>query len=309
MKKILMTVLLFVVTSDVFAIPTLTEASATGTTVKFATKLSEILPKGYKVKIDLNNGKGLVAMTCSGLTCSLSSNALPKLDSPTYKIGIYDAKGVLQGAMIDSSYVIVSTAVTVTTGYTKISNSGAVLPDTATLGSGANDWACTKDNKTGLTWEVKTNDGGLRDKDWGYSWYKPIGDNGGNAGYTDYTDTMYRAPNCSTKDNCNTDAFTNAVNTQGLCGKKDWRMPTKDELMKLIYCSDGKYKTDGSCINYKSVSTPTINSTYFPNTVSNFYWSSSPSADYSSFAWHVNFYGGSSNINLKYKDYFVRLVR
>ena len=95
MKKILMTVLLFVVTSDVFAIPTLTEASATGTTVKFATKLSEKLPTGYKVKIDLNNGKGLVAMTCSGLTCSLSSNALPKLDSLTYKIGIYDAKGHL----------------------------------------------------------------------------------------------------------------------------------------------------------------------------------------------------------------------
>ena len=65
MKKILMTVLLFVVTSDVFAIPTLTEASATGTTVKFTTKLSEKLPTGYKVKIDLNNGKGLVAMTCS----------------------------------------------------------------------------------------------------------------------------------------------------------------------------------------------------------------------------------------------------
>ena len=78
MKKILMFSLLIAVTSNVFAIPTLIEASATGTTVKFATKLSETLPKGYKVKIDLNNGKGLFAMTCSGLACSLSSNALPK---------------------------------------------------------------------------------------------------------------------------------------------------------------------------------------------------------------------------------------
>ncbi len=68
MKKILMFSLLLVVTSNVFAIPTLTEASVTGTTVKFATKLSEKLPTGYKVKIDLNNGKGLVAMTCSGTT-------------------------------------------------------------------------------------------------------------------------------------------------------------------------------------------------------------------------------------------------
>jgi hypothetical protein len=305
MKKILMTVLLFVVTSEVFAIPTLTEASATGTTVKFATKLSEILPKGYKVKIDLNNGKGLVAMTCSGLTCSLSSNALPKnTDSPIYKIGIYDAKGVLQGTTTNGSYVIVSTVIT---GYTKISNSGTVLPDTATLGSGANDWACTKDNKTGLTWEVKTDDGGLRDKDWYYSWYKPSGDNGGFAGYTDTTNGT---PNCSTQNNCNTDAFTNAVNTKGLCGKKDWRMPTKDELMKLVVCSDGKYETDGSCTNFSSVTKPTINSTYFPNTVSSWYWSSSPDANYSSYAWYVNFYYyGFSDVSLKSYNYFVRLVR
>jgi hypothetical protein len=207
--------------------------------------------------------------------------------------------------MINSSYVIVSTAVTI--GYTKISNSGTVLPDTATLGSGANDWACTKDNKTGLTWEVKTDDGGLRDKDWKYSWYKPSGDNGGDAGYTD---TTYRAPNCSTQNNCNTDAFTNAVNAKGLCGKKDWRMPTKDELMTLVKCSDDKYDTDGSCINYKSVSAPTINSTYFPNTVSNFYWSSSPFADDSSYAWNVYFSNGNYYNYVSKDDYdFVRLVR
>ena len=297
MKKILMTVLLFVVTSDVFAIPTLTEASATGTTVKFATKLSEILPKGYKVKIDLNNGKGLVAMTCSGLSCSLSSNALPKLDSPTYKIGIYDAKGVLQGATTDGSYVIVSTAVTVTTGYTKISNSGAVLPDTATLGNGANDWACTKDNKTGLVWEVKTDDDGLRDKDWYYSWYKPIGDNGGDAGYTD---TIDEAPYCSTKDNCNTYAFTNAVNAKGLCGKKDWRMPTKDELNGLF--------TTTSTINRPINDNLYIDANYFPNTIY-WYWSSSPVANLNSDAWLVGFFDGDSAFNYKGNNSFVRLVR
>lgn len=304
MKKILMTVLLFVVTSDVFAIPTLTEASATGTTFKFATKLSEKLPTGYKVKIDLNNGKGLVAMTCSGLTCSLSSNALPKLDSPTYKIGIYDSKGVLQGALLNGTYT--NSFLVTASGYSKISNSGSVLPDTATLGNGVNDWACTKDNKTGLTWEVKTDDGGLRDKDWYYSWYKPSGDNGGSVGYTD---TTYGAPNCSTKDNCNTDAFTNAVNTKGLCGKNDWRMPTKDELMKLVVCSDGKYDTDGSCTNAMSVSTPTINSTYFPNTLDVGYWSSSPDADLSGFAWFVNFDVGYSSNYGKGSGNSVRLVR
>jgi hypothetical protein len=240
----------------------------------------------------------------------LSSNALPKVDTSIYKVGIYDAKGVLQGTTTNGSYVIVSTAEinTIpipTTGYTKISNSGAILPDTAKLGSGSNDWACTKDNKTGLTWEVKTDDGGLRDKDWYYSWYKPSGDNGGFAGYTD---TTIAAPNCSTQNNCNTDAFTNAVNTQELCGKKDWRMPTKYELMKLVVCSDGKYETDGSCTNSESVAQPTINSTYFPNTLY-WYWSSSPYAYSSSYAWDVYFYYGYSGYAFKGNVGFVRLVR
>jgi hypothetical protein len=312
MKKVIMFSLLLAVTSDVSAFPTLIEASATGTTFKFATKLSEKLPTGYKLKIDLNNGKGFVAMNCSGLACSLSSNALPKLDSLTYKIGIYDAKGVLQGATMDGSYVIVSTAeINIipisTTGYTKISNSGAVLPDTATLGSGANDWACTKDNKTGLTWEVKTDDGGLRHIFWVYSWYKPSGDNGGDVGYTDI-DKSLGAPKCSTEDNCNTDVFTKAVNTKGLCGKKDWRMPTKAELMKLVVCSDGKYAKNGSCTNGGLI-VPTINSTYFPDTWSNWYWSSSPYAPLSSNAQGVNFYYGYSGSFNKDSKVFVRLVR
>ena len=301
MNRLVSLFLFFIVTSNVFAVPTITKSVSAGTTFKFTETLSEKLPTGYKVKIDLNNGKGLVAMTCSGTTCTLSSNALPKVDTSMYKVGIYDAKGVLQGTTTDGSYVIVST---VTTGYTKISNSGAVLSHTATLGNGENDWACTRDNKTGLTWEVKTDDGGLRDKYWYYSWYKPSGDNGGSAGYTD---TTHEAPNCSTKDNCNTDAFTNAVNTKGLCGKNDWRMPTKEELMKLVVCSDGKYAKNGSCTNGGLI-VPTINSTYFPNTLY-WYWSSSPSAYGSSYAWVVYFDNGSSDYTPKSYSYFVRLVR
>ena len=204
--------------------------------------------------------------------------------------------------MIHGRYVIVSTA---TSGYTKISNSGAALPDTATLGSGSNDWACTKDNKTGLTWEVKTDDNGLRDKDWLYSWYQPNGNNGGDVGYTDAT---IKTPKCSTKDNCNTYAFTNVVNAKGLCGKNDWRMPTVDELMTLVECFDGKYDTDGSCTNYKPMSYPTINSTYFPNTVTNWYWSSSPVANGSGVAQGVYFGNGASNYDFKYSSDFVRLV-
>ena len=232
MKKIILLFgLLVAITGNAFAVSTLTEASATGTTIKFTAKLSEKLTTGYKVKVDLQNGKALAAMSCSASTliCTLSSNALPKgVDDASYSVGIYDSKGFLQGDTIDGSYVITSSAEVTTvpssaTSYTKISNSGATLPVTAQLGTGSNDWACTKDNNTGRIWEVKTTDGGLRDYQNSYSWYEPdASKNGGNAGYQN-------SGNCKGSQ-CDTYAFTNAVNTNGLCGKKDWRMPTLDEL-------------------------------------------------------------------------------
>ena len=277
---------IFAATASV-AIPTITNSVSAGTTFKFTVTLSGKLLTGYKVKIDLNNGKGLVAMTCSGMTCTLSSNTLPKdINSVPYKVGVYDSKGVLQGITMDGTLVISSV---VNSAYTKISNSGAELPDTAKLGSGANDWACTKDNKTDLIWEVKTLKGGLRNMDNVYTNY--------------FLDEIgYGTSN-------NADVFVSAVNQQTLCGKSDWRLPVFSELKTLVFCSDGKYAADGSCTYWKEVTKPTINSVYFPNTQSDWYWSSSPFANYSSVAWLVNFdFGYSSNLS-KSHNFFVRLVR
>ena len=250
-------------------------------------------------------------MSCSASTliCTLSSNALPKgVDDASYSVGIYDSKGVLQGDTIDGSYVITSSAEVTTvpssaTGYSKISNSGATLPDTAKLGTGTTDWACTKDTKTGLIWEVKTTDYGLRDYQNSYTWYEPDAKkNGGNAGHQN-------SGNCKGSQ-CDTYAFTNAVNANGLCGKKDWRMPTVAELMKLVVCSDGKYDADGSCTNWETVIRPTINTTYFPDITDNYwFWSSSPNAGSSGNAWYVGFYGGSSVSFSKNVNNYVRLVR
>ncbi len=320
-KIIAFTLLLFA--NNIFAatasvsVPTITTSVAAGTTFKFTETLSGKLPAGYKVKIDLNNGKGLVAMTCSGMTCTLSSNALPKnVNSAKYRVGIYDAKGILQGytingvAVYDKSnnlqgltfgnYVIATEVLT--KGYSKISNTGNILLNTAALGSGADEWACTKDNKTGLMWEVKTTDGGLRDKDKLYTNY--------TSGYPKCDYFVTGSPPCDNITSkygaiTNTDGFIKAVNAQNLCGVSNWRLPVANEVKTLIFCSDGNYY-DGYCTNYQHA----INEKYFPNINSDFFWLDSiyDQRSNASFIWKILFGVGYDGQSVRENKYFVMLV-
>lgn len=52
--------------------------------------------------------------------------------------------------------------------FSKIANNGTVLGATAALGPGVTDWARTRDNVSGLIWEVKTTSG-LRSQSHSYS--------------------------------------------------------------------------------------------------------------------------------------------
>lgn len=116
--------------------------------------------------------------------------------------------------------------------YTKISNSGNPLAASAALGNGPDDWACTRDNVTGLVWEVKVVDTAhLRHVNHSYTWYSTDGSvNGGVAG------SAGTANSCnSTATQCNTQAFVSAVNSQRLCGHSDWRMPTLPELQSIFH--------------------------------------------------------------------------
>ncbi|MFI3156508.1 MAG: DUF1566 domain-containing protein [Methylococcaceae bacterium] len=167
--------------------------------------------------------------------------------------------------------------------FTKISSTGTTLTATAT------SWSCIKDNVTGLMWEVKTDDNGLHDKDWRYSWYEPDNTkNGGFAGYQYYG-------TCGNAGACDTDTYIKAVNTAGWCGYKDWRIPGEAELHSIVDYSRNN---------------PAIDTTYFPNTVSTWFWSSSSYSNFGSlYAWFVHFNGGYDNHIDKSHSYAVRLVR
>ncbi|MDO5652264.1 MAG: DUF1566 domain-containing protein [Moraxella sp.] len=73
-----------------------------------------------------------------------------------------------------------------------------------------------------------------------------------------------------------------------------YRLPNLKELTSLV---------DDACYN------PAINERMFPNTVSGYYWSSSPVASDTSYAWGVSFNDGYTDNNYKSGHNHVRAVR
>ena len=84
---------------------------------------------------------------------------------------------------------------------------------------------CVLDQFTGLVWEVKTAEPGLRDRDNTYSWYDPNEDASGELDFRG----KRNGGECRDSQ-CDTQGFVEAVNETEYCGFSDWRMPTRDEL-------------------------------------------------------------------------------
>ncbi len=134
--------------------------------------------------------------------------------------------------------------------------------------------ACVKDNVTGLIWEGKTADNGMRDY---RKTYTNLGD--GNAS--------------------DASGYVTWVNQNDPCpvpGYGPWRLPTVDELQSIV--DYGRFS-------------PAINTDWFINTSNGDYWSSSPSVD-AGYAWLVGFDAGGAIYQVRggYYGYLaVRLVR
>lgn len=142
--------------------------------------------------------------------------------------------------------------------FQKLNDSGNAIPNISS------SWSCVLDNETDLIWEVKTL-GGIRDDYLEYSWKKAH-------------------------------TFVDAVNQtegSGYCGSREWRLPTRDELMSLI---DHRFD-------------PTINTEMFPNSYDTNYWTGEVLPKWRISAWTVDFSDGTHMNWNKHWNWSVRLVR
>ena len=171
--------------------------------------------------------------------------------------------------------------------FTKIDATGDEMPDQASF------WSCVRDNVTGLIWEVKTTNGGLQDTNNTYSWYSQDSSNNGEGPTGFYAGTI-DGGTCSGGTGCDTEKYVADINTMGLCGHSDWRLPTLDELVSIV---------DYGKLN------PRIDTDYFPNTSGSSHWTSSTLPFGSAF--QVEFGNSNSSVssNSKPNANRVRLVR
>ncbi len=171
--------------------------------------------------------------------------------------------------------------------FTKIANDGSALPASAEQGSKPGDWACTRDNVTGLTWEVKTTrPGDLHNMDGRYGWQ-----------FNDPKSRAASSCDASNVDGCQaTDDYVDAVNRKGLCGHSDWRAPEVRELLSLV--------------DLGATNAPLIDKSFFPNTAPSWHWVRSAYAlDPAGSAWDIHFGKGLIGVGNRGASYAVRLVR
>lgn len=84
------------------------------------------------------------------------------------------------------------------------------------------------------------------------------------------------------------------ANELTFAGCSDWRIPNIHELSSII---------DFGCNN------PAIDKTFFPNTLSLFYWSSTDALGVADNWWLVNFEAGKKDYKAHYGKYHIRCVR
>lgn len=150
-------------------------------------------------------------------------------------------------------------------------------------------WACVKDNTTGLIWEVKHPEPSHpRYALSTYNWYSA--DSAQNAGISGTRDLG----ECNAG-LCDSEGYVDYLNSIALCGYSDWRMPSVSEFYS---------------IGHKGREDPAIDTSYFPNTLDALrYWTGVSVAETPQVAWYMYFSDASISFTHKDNTSFLRLVR
>ncbi len=159
--------------------------------------------------------------------------------------------------------------------FRKICNDGSICPSGAAQGGLNSDWGCTQDLRTGLIWEIKSNDSSSP-RHYGKNFLNPTTSAAGSAL-----------------------AYVQTVNSAGLCGDRDWRLPTPVELQGV---QDYNYGIGGASFS--------LDPTWFPEPSNLLYWTSHAVADDpQAKAWGVYANNGQVSPTSRTSPYQVRLVR
>lgn len=169
--------------------------------------------------------------------------------------------------------------------FTRINADGSIYSGNGNYAS--EPWACVRDDRTGLMWEVKTNDGSVHDANNTYRWGGLTAKDRDNI---DREGDYY--------DDWNT--LIISTNENSYCGYSDWRVPDNAQYMSLVNFGKGF----GPLILK-------IDQDYFPNATGDFYWTSSPyRGEHSEFyAWAFQLAFGNNKNLQRYQASPLRLVR
>ncbi|MEY4951148.1 MAG: hypothetical protein RL698_3359 [Pseudomonadota bacterium] len=150
-----------------------------------------------------------------------------------------------------------------------------------------------KDQRTGLFWEKKSDDGSIHDKDFTYSW-SADGDSFNGTTASVFLATL-NSPPC-------------------FAGYCDWRLPNSFELYTIVDLGRKEPATDPIFDRYCAPgcsAKPVIPGigTGCSCTVSGYYWSSSTYQYFPDYAWFVYFPFGGVAGDFKTSGHYVRAVR
>lgn len=172
--------------------------------------------------------------------------------------------------------------------YRKLDQQGNVLP------ADAAEWRCVEDVNTGLIWEAKQNNTGS------------VQDFRQRFVYTDKERALFAAEleeaSCSSESGvCTVAAYQqhlNQLEQNGLCGLKNWQLPTLPQLYSLVHF--------GVQTENEQQELLTIDPQYFPYTEADHYWTATASFEHAaSFyettaVWGLGFYAGYYGASYSY---------